>query len=227
MKELLSSENSDLQPLVSPWISGFVVAFFVWIEASVFGNGISESSMTEFGQEALLLTSGILTGFVAWRYPAIRSVMVLFTGLFGCMLIRELDALFDKVFHGFWLYPALTVAVGAILYAMRCPKIGFRQALDIVKSPSFRLLNFGLLTVLVISRIVGSGRLWYLFMDEKSLGHFFKNVIQEGLELWGYALIATGVWCVLSRLRSSKVSSRQRHAMPKLQSSHGYGHMAQ
>ena len=191
------------------------------------GSGISETSITELSQEALLLTSGILTGFVAWRFPAVRSLMVLFTGLLGCMLIRELDALFDKISHGFWLYPAIVFAVGTFLYAMQCPRMGFRESWDLLMSPSFRLLNLGLLTVLLISRIVGSGRIWYVLMDSNSVGHFYKNAVQEGLELWGYALIASGAWCVLLRLRSSEGISHEIHVRPQLQSSEAIGRLAQ
>ncbi|MGO2497499.1 MAG: hypothetical protein ACTH6I_05705 [Vibrio litoralis] len=35
------------------------------------------------------------------------------------MFIRELDGLFDLVFHGFWIVPALLVAISAIAYASR------------------------------------------------------------------------------------------------------------
>ena len=45
--------DSPLQ--ISPWKLGLVVLLFVWIEATVIGS-ISETSMTELIQEALVLS---------------------------------------------------------------------------------------------------------------------------------------------------------------------------
>ena len=202
LEAVSQSLHNDSPLQISPWKLGLVVLLFVWIEATVIGS-ISETAMTELIQEALVLAAAFLFGVAAWRCPSFRSLLVLFAGLFGCMFIRELDALFDKIFHGFWVYPAVLLAVGTILYATRCPKIDLRQSLDFLTASSFRSVFFGLLTVLVISRIVGAGRIWYFIMGSKSVGRLYKNVIQEGLELWGYALIATGAWCVMSQLTQS------------------------
>ena len=191
---------------------GIVAALLVCTEAAI-RNGITENSITELMQEALILISAILFWVGAWRYPTVRSLLVLFAGLFGCMFIRELDALFDKIFHGFWVYPAVLLAVGTILYATRCPKIDLRQSLDFLTASSFRSVFFGLLTVLVISRIVGAGRIWYFIMGSRSVGRLYKNVIQEGLELWGYALIATGAWCVMSQLTQSWRNHKTRPSL--------------
>ena len=100
---------------------GIVAALLVCTEAAI-RNGITENSITELMQEALILISAILFWVGAWRYPTVRSLLVLFAGLFGCMFIRELDALFDKIFHGFWIYPALLLSAGTILYAASCPR---------------------------------------------------------------------------------------------------------
>ena len=174
----------------------------VWVEATVVGS-IAEASFTEFAQESLVLAAAVLFGFTAWRCPKLRSLLVLFVGLFGCMFIRELDAVFDRVFHGFWLYPALSLAAGAIFYATRCQKMSFRQSREQLMTSPFRSVCVGLLIVLVVSRVVGTGKLWCFIMGSESAGHFYKNVVQEGVELWGYAIIAAGAWYVKSQLTKS------------------------
>ena len=195
---------------------GAIVFAIVWAEVAIVGS-ILEASVTELAQESLILAAAFLFGFTAWRRPELRSLMVLFAGLFGCMFIRELDAMFDIVFHGFWLYPALLLAVGTICYVLRCPRMSFRQARELLMTSPFRSVCLGLLTVLVISRIAGTGNLWGFILSSESAGQFYKNIVQEGLELWGYAIIAAGAWHVKLRL-TEKSRSRNKpqlsRAMP-------------
>ena len=190
---------------------GAIVFAIVWAEVAIVGS-ILEASVTELAQESLILAAAFLFGFTAWRRPELRSLMVLFAGLFGCMFIRELDAMFDIVFHGFWLYPALLLAVGTICYLLRCPRMSFRQARELLMTSPFRSVCLGLLTVLVISRIAGTGKLWGSILGSESAGQFYKNIVQEGLELWGYAIIAAGAWHVKLRL-TEKSRSRNKPQM--------------
>ena len=195
---------------------GAIVFAIVWAEVAIVGS-ILEASVTELAQESLILAAAFLFGFTAWRRPELRSLLALFAGLFGCMFIRELDAMFDIVFHGFWLYPALLLAVGTICYVLRCPRMSFRQARELLMTSPFRSVCLGLLTVLVISRIAGTGKLWGSILGSESAGQFYKNIVQEGLELWGYAIIAAGAWHVKLRL-TEKSRSRNKpqlsRAMP-------------
>ena len=190
---------------------GAIVFAIVWAEVAIVGS-ILEASVTELAQESLILAAAFLFGFTAWRRPELRSLLALFAGLFGCMFIRELDAMFDIVFHGFWLYPALLLAVGTICYVLRCPRMSYRQARELLMTSPFRSVCLGLLAVLVISRIAGTGKLWCFIMGNESAGQFYKNIVQEGLELWGYAIIAAGAWHVKLRL-TEKSRSRNKPQM--------------
>ena len=203
MKHVKIGPNNTLscstQPQIPLWLLGVIVFAVVWVEATAVG-GIFEASVTEMGQESLVLAAAFLFGFTALRCPKQGSLLVLFAGLFGCMFIRELDAVFDLVFHGFWLYPALLLAAGMIVYAVYLPRMSFRQSRELLMTSPFKTVCFGLLTVLVISRIAGTGKLWDFILGSESSGHYYKNIIQEGLELWGYAIIAAGAWYVKSTL---------------------------
>ena len=200
--------HGDTLSQASLYVVGLIVFVIVWVESTLVGS-ISEASITEVSQEMLILAAAFLFGFTAWRCPELRAMLVLFAGLFGCMFIRELDAVFDSVFHGFWLYPTLLLAAGTIFYATRCPRMSFGQLREHLKTSPFRSVGFGLLTVLVISRIVGTGKLWCFILGSESAGHFYKNVVQEGLELWGYAIIAAGAWYVKSHLTKDLRSHRK------------------
>ena len=184
---------------------GAIVFAIVWAEVAIVGS-ILEASVTELAQESLILAAAFLFGFTAWRRPELRSLLALFAGLFGCMFIRELDAMFDIVFHGFWLYPALLLAAGSVIYATRCTRMSISESRELLMTSPFRLVCFGLLTVLVISRVAGTGKLWSFILDSESAGHFYKNIVQEGLELWGYGIIAAGAWYVMSQLTQTSAS---------------------
>ena len=70
------------------------------------------------------------------------------------------------------------------------------------------------MTVLVVSRVVGNGDIWSYILGSKVAGQLWKNIIQEGLELWGYAIIATGAWYVMSQL-TKKLPSRVKPQLSK------------
>ena len=62
---------------------------------------------------------------------------------------------------------------------------------DITGLRAFVFIFIGLLIVLVYSRLFGMGELWHTIMAD----HFnrtVKNVVEEGSELWGYALVFWG-----------------------------------
>lgn len=107
------------------------------------------------------------------------------------MLIREHDFLFDLIRHGAWVYPALAVTLAALLMALiwRHTVIGPMAAFT--RLQGYHQLILGLVVVLVFSRVFGTGSLWRAVMlDEYQ--NLYKSVIQEGLELFGYLLIAYG-----------------------------------
>ena len=209
MKHVQIGPNRPLQCGMLSQISllgiGVIVFGIVWVDVTVTGS-ISEASVTELAQESLILAAACLFGFTAWRCPKLRSLLVLVAGLFGCMFIRELDAVFDIVFHGFWLYPALLLAAGSVIYATRCTRMSFRESRELLITSPFRSVSFGLLIVLVISRVAGTGKLWSFILGSASAGHFYKNIVQEGLELWGYGIIAAGAWYVMSQLTQTSAS---------------------
>jgi len=177
-----------------------IVPFLVFIDVSVLKNGVGEISVTEFTQETLLATSAAIFFYRAWRKPEMRGFLILVAGFFTCMLIRELDVFFDYIWHGFWFWPAILTAgacIAGALFPWRNSVI--RPMADFIETNAYMHILIGLLTVLVFSRIFGSGNL--LWKDILGAGYSsnFRSAIQEGIELYGYVFIAYGSFQTLRR----------------------------
>ena len=91
----------------------------VAIDVVALGNDMGEISLTEFTQVVLLLTSILIFSYSAWRYAGSRGFLILVAGFLSCMLVRELDFLFDKIRHGFWAWPAIGIAIASIFSAQK------------------------------------------------------------------------------------------------------------
>ncbi|NLO79248.1 MAG: hypothetical protein GX093_02880 [Xanthomonadaceae bacterium] len=177
----------------------------VYLDSVVLGYGIREHSFTEYAQEIFLFVAAIAFFLLACRNKDFRGFAILVGGFFGAMLIREFDALFDRVWHGFWVYPAVAWSLGMVLLAAR-----YRQSLlpamaSATRSHAFVFVMIGLATVLAYSRVFGTGSLWRAVIAEPDIARAVKDTVQEGLELMGYLLIVYGsIRFVGARLRSAQ-----------------------
>lgn len=169
------------------------IRLIITIDGEIILAGASENSVTEYTQEGLILLSAILFGIGAWRRPESRGFLVLVAGLFGCMFVREFDNHLDRIAHGFWVYPAVLLAVTSIVYARLCGRTVLAPMAVYTQTRSYVYLSIGLLIVIVFSRIIGSNSLWRELMGD-DYQWAYKTIIQEALELSGYVLIAYGSW---------------------------------
>jgi hypothetical protein len=168
-----------------------VPPLLIYLDVQAIKDSVGESSLTEVSQALCLLLTVTLFARTAWQQAESRGFYVLITGFFLCMLIREHDFLFDLIRHGAWVYPALAVTLAALVMALiwRHTVIGPMAAFT--RLQGYHQLILGLVVVLVFSRVFGTGSLWRAIMlDEYQ--NLYKSVIQEGLELFGYLLIAYG-----------------------------------
>ena len=169
------------------------------IDVLLLDNSIGEISLTEITQLALLATSILIFGYSAWQSAGSRGFLILVTGFFSCMLVRELDFLFDKIRHGFWFWPAIVIVIASIFFALKNRRTLFEPMAAFVNTKPYFHIIFGLLVVLFFSRIFGSGNLfWQHVISDYS--RVYKSILQEGLELFGYLFAAYGS-CQLIRYR--------------------------
>jgi hypothetical protein len=162
------------------------------ISSDIMANdSISECSLVEITQEVFLFVCGFLFLIRARLCYSQRGFLLLVSGFFFCMFIRELDGLFDLVWHGFWIVPDLLVAALFIGLACSFKKTIIQPMALFFNSRSCIVISIGLGIVLVFSRIIGMKILWEHMMGV-SYVPAVKNMVEEGTELMGYFLTLCG-----------------------------------
>lgn len=158
----------------------------VYIDVNWMNNALHEVSFTETAQELILAGIALSFFIAAGRHANFRPALLLVGGFFICMLIRELDFLFDVIRHGAWLWVALAVTVICLTYAALRPARTLAGLAHLLQHPSWNMMAAGLLTILVFSRLFGMHQLWqHLMMD--GYNRTVKNMVEEGCELLGYS----------------------------------------
>lgn len=163
----------------------------VLTDAAILRNGLSERSLTELLQGALVFGSALLFGLRAHGDAQSRGYLTLLATLFACMFVRENDAVLDLVHHGFRVVPAAFIALFGGTLVNRNSSTLIEPFLRHFRARHATFIYIGLLVLLVFSRLFGTGSLWQAVMASDYQASF-KTVVQEGLELLGYALIAYG-----------------------------------
>lgn len=151
-------------------------------------HGIGEESLTEYFQEVILLLTALSFAYITYKESSTRHFCALVTGFFTCMFIRELDGLFDNVFHGFWIIPALLVTIIATLYASKNTKQAIHTFAHFTQSPHFISLCLGMALLLVFSRLFGMGHFWEGILGS-NYDRTVKRVAEEGLEVLAYIVL--------------------------------------
>ncbi|UOA33273.1 hypothetical protein DSM110093_03097 [Sulfitobacter sp. DSM 110093] len=174
-----------------------LVPITVYLDTAVWGEGVTEDSLTEHLHNTLLAIAAGVFVMGAYQNIAMRGYLALAATLFACMFLREYDAALDRIRHGFWLYPALvTLAVGAFV-AWRNRGTTLLPMLHHLQTRSATFVYIGVVLLLFFSRTFGTGALWEAVMGA-AYDPQVKTTVQEGTELLAYLLIAYGA--VLSHL---------------------------
>ena len=193
--------QSPLKIISQAVIEFLILVFFallplvgVYIDLVILGNDLGEVSVTEIAQETLLLATVVIFGYGTFKKPEQRGFLVLVTGFFSCLFIREMDAFLDEIRHGFWFWPALFVALLSIGYArFYARNTTLKPLASFIKTKPYFLILIGMIVLIVLSRTFGSGNLlWHNLPLEEGASFLVKTAVQEGLELFGYAFIFYG-----------------------------------
>ncbi|ADU67360.1 hypothetical protein [Pantoea sp. At-9b] len=199
-------------------ISGAVLVLalaMVYIDVNWMNDALHETSFTELTQEAMLAVIAGLFFYASRQRPA----LILVGGFFTCMLIRELDFLFDMIELGCWVWFALAMAAASLALALRHPKAILPGLVALVQHRSWQMMASGLLIVLVFSRLFGMHQLWqHLMLD--GYNRVVKNMAEEGSELLGYSLCLIASVRYLWQTRPQPVSvpaaARAEHIQPQI-----------
>ncbi|GAA3606139.1 hypothetical protein GCM10023078_36540 [Gibbsiella greigii] len=162
-----------------------VVALFLdihWLH-----NDVKELSITEVSQELILAVIVGINVFQAVRHKEKTRISVLIAGFFGCMLIREMDFLFDAIAFGSWVWFALAVAALSLFLGLKKTAEAVNQLAVFMRHPAYGMMFSGLLCILIFSRLFGMHILWQQLMQDGYI-RVVKNAVEEGTELFGYLL---------------------------------------
>lgn len=221
MQEVMGELGRASREFLILMAAAIVVPLIVAIDLIVLENGVSEVSLTETFQELLLLLCVLLFGYKASTVPETRGALVLITGFFLCLFIRELDFAFDALlWHGAWVWPAAVVFVTSVTLAYLNRETLFHPAARFINTRSYVFVLIGFVTLFVFSRIFGSGSLLWKSALGVAYNQEFKSAIQEGLELFSYAIITQGAllfcksdWVQMAyKVRIERVSDAFRDA---------------
>lgn len=187
----------------------------IYIDVAWMNDALHETSFTETTQEIMLAVIAALFFIAAQRRPAQRGALTLVAGFYSCMLIRELDFVFDAIQHGSWIWFALAVTAGCLAVALRTPKKTLHALARLLQHRSWPVMASGFLVVLVFSRLFGIHALWQHLM----LGDYnrvVKNMAEEGTELLGYGLcwLASVRYLWQTRPAAAAVSVRDTESAP-------------
>lgn len=168
-------------------------ALLIYFDVAILDRDCPEVGVVEFTQSALVLGIIIILAIILRRRPDLRGGTWLAFGFFLDILIREQDAFLDHVFHGFWVCPALIVAVVSICLALRFRKTIVSSFVHIRTSRHFDLLALGLSLLLVFSRIFGNKIIWKAVIAQDDF-RIVKHVAEEGMELLSYVVLM--LWAI-------------------------------
>lgn len=160
----------------------------IYVDMKQFGS-IPELSLTEITQEILLLSSACIFSLIAYKHQ--RRGVWLVAGFLFCMFVRELDIVFDMIFHGAWKYIALFVAVFFIFLAFKNGLAPiFEDLAHFMKRKNYRYLFLALVLILIVSRILGCMSLIKLVaVYDEVYQYLLKNFLEECTELIGYLIL--------------------------------------
>lgn len=168
-----------------------LVVLIVRLDAIVLSDTISEDSITETLHVVITLGSGLIFAHAAVKYPQARAYLVAVATMCGLIVIRENDHLLDHIWHGFWKWPALALALAGLTLILRYKGTLAVPFLQHFQTRSGTFMYCGFLLLVVFSRLFGTSHLWEPVMGE-AYDPRIKSIVQEGLELLGGALTTYG-----------------------------------
>lgn len=138
-----------------------------------------EITLTEIGQEIILLTLFLFYLFIGFKWKEIQVVSNFIALFFLMAFIREFNFLNDG-----WIYPVLVVLAILIWLVIRDLKKIKQSCTEFFSNPASSWFIAGLLITLVFSRLLGRSKFWRLLYHDESY-RLAKAATEEGVELLG------------------------------------------
>lgn len=150
--------------------------------------GVEEIGAIEFTQLGLLILCAISLVQAGREAPPLAVPLRTLVFALGIAFVRELDALFDLVFHGAWQVPAVALLAGGLYYGLG-RREAFVHATRTLWRSRFAGLAYGAFVfVVVIAPTIGQQAVWRDLLGETYLRNI-PRLIEELSELSGYLLL--------------------------------------
>lgn len=189
-----SQDWSSIRRLAIEFTIGFflcvAVTGLLFYEVVVMESTCGEESSVEMIQFLLLLSSSLIFLNLAVSRVDLSGGLFLIGAFILCMAIRELDWITDRIPYLSWSHLVTLVFLTALWIAYRNKETVVHGLAVFSESRASVWMIIGLLCVLVFSRLFGSKHIWYNLWDADRV-RVLKNVVEEGLELFGYGLMTT------------------------------------
>lgn len=189
-----SEEYSIILTAISTFLYCLLVAgtMLIFIRESLHGTQIyilSEFSLIEKLQVVYLLACSVIFMLAARVSIPYRTLATLFTGMILIAVIREFDYFLDKfVFDGAWQLLALLTLVTTAFFVYRGRKSLKPSIQAFISKPCFGFMASSFISIVIFSRIIGMSLIWKALMGDSYL-RVVKTSVEEGCELFGYALL--------------------------------------
>lgn len=185
--------SSDLRIILKGFLQFFIGALLsagiYYLYVYSLEHPIAIESWVENFQELFLLIGAVAFGITARRNPSLAGGLWLISGFCTALFIRELDALFDLVRHGFWKYVLIAyLCVLAVVIARAGRETILPGLAHFISSRAYMLMLPAVVIILAYSRLYGYKLLWMHFDFCSNWGEF-KSFSEEATELLGYTLL--------------------------------------
>lgn len=193
------------------------VLFIVGVAQLITLEGYSQLSESTYNEVSLTEKLQDLFGFLSCVFflvaarmnVELRPIAVMLAALTGMMFIRESDSFLDhNVFDGAWQVLVSAVIVVTAVFLKKQSQPIKSAIMAYARLPSAGVLLSGILVTFVFSRLFGRRSFWEAVMGDNYI-RVVKNVVEEGTELMGYALILIAalelVWHVFVQRKRSEV----------------------
>ncbi|MDP5252711.1 MULTISPECIES: hypothetical protein [unclassified Vibrio] len=172
-----------------PLLATLLITLVIGVYSVKWDHTTSESSLIELCQAGFMLFASAICFVQRKKSAHLPLIFTILSAFFAVIFIREMDYHIELYFpHGAWKYPALLIMALTGVFAWKNRQALVKEINVWINLPQFHTWLLGFLIVFVFSRLAGMNDFWQSFLADNYMRDI-KNLVEEGLELLGYALM--------------------------------------
>jgi hypothetical protein len=159
---------------------------------------LKDNNIIEWTEFLWLTLSAFFLFLAAGRtkeFPVLYTILALLPVIAA---VRELDAVFDQIFHGAWVIPATAVYLTIFYKVYKAFNQLKDEVLRFVQTQQVVFLGIGLFVIVIFAQFSGRQILWHAVLGQNYL-RIVGRLVEELIELLGYFILLIGsIECYLS-----------------------------